>query len=157
MFICCFKHTHTRLWIWGYPGLHNEFQATQGYIVRLCLKKINTHMCIHTYRHTCFLLTCLSSQVLVRVEIPLGPLNFVFLVPKWFWTLGLSSASKCSQSALLGEIYVCMCVHNHKWNWYTRWIIYKSRIVSMWYSLLCILYNEWILTECFHFCRLISL
>lgn len=27
------------LLLWGQPGLHSEFQAIQGYIVRLCLKR----------------------------------------------------------------------------------------------------------------------
>ena len=27
-------------WVQGQPGLHSEFQDSQGYIVRPCLKKI---------------------------------------------------------------------------------------------------------------------
>lgn len=27
------------LWVWGYPGLHNEFQANLIYKLRLCLNK----------------------------------------------------------------------------------------------------------------------
>ena len=26
------------LWVWGQPGLYSEFQVSQGYVERLCLK-----------------------------------------------------------------------------------------------------------------------
>jgi hypothetical protein len=32
------------LWIWGQPGLHTEFQASQVYLVRPCLKKTNKNL-----------------------------------------------------------------------------------------------------------------
>ena len=30
------------LWIWSQPGLHGEFQDSQGYIMKACLKKTKT-------------------------------------------------------------------------------------------------------------------
>jgi hypothetical protein len=44
------------LWVQGQPGLYSEFQASQSYIVRPCLKQTNkqTNKHLPLYQHMCF-------------------------------------------------------------------------------------------------------
>jgi hypothetical protein len=35
------REKQANLWVWGQPGLQSEFQDSQGYTERLCLKQNN--------------------------------------------------------------------------------------------------------------------
>jgi hypothetical protein len=52
------------LWVQDQPGLHSEFQATQGYIVRLCLNKQTNKQTNHLFS----VLVCVYDGVHVEVS-----------------------------------------------------------------------------------------
>jgi hypothetical protein len=78
------------LWVWGLPSLHSELQASQGYMVRLCLKKLTMNKKINKTKNSN------NKQNKMHTKY----ICFILAGYSWPWDLSWSMIDKHSNTSL---------------------------------------------------------
>jgi hypothetical protein len=79
------RHRQVDFWVWGQPGLQSEFQDSQGYTEKPCLKK-TTHT--HTHKKT------LWTSALPHTYVTISPCHLSCYLAKYLWFMLLQLDSE---------------------------------------------------------------